>query len=138
MLRLQSMAKVLVVAAMMGTAGATMVEAQGRVAIELGEPYRWTPLHIAARDGDVERVRQLVQGGANLEATEQLNRTPLYIAAQFGQFEVVEYLISRGADVNARDKWGYSPLQRMALLREVRGMNRDAISALLRQHGGQD
>ncbi len=103
---------------------------------ELGEPYNWTLLHIAAREGTVEKARALLEQGADLEAREHIGRTPLHIAVMWGQLDMTAFLLERGADVNARDIWDVTPLRRLELLRESRGFEYDDIADLLRNHGG--
>ena len=105
---------------------------------ETAAPYFWTPLHSAARDGNLARIRALAEGGADLEAREHLGRTPLYIAAQWGRTDAVRLLIERGARVDARDRWGHTPLRRLALLREVRGQDFSEVAEILRAHGAQE
>ena len=74
----------------------------------------------AVRDGDLERVRQLVQedqedgtnwlveNGASLYTDGE---KPLHIACHYCHFPIIEYLVQQGANVNAsgRDK-GITPL----------------------------
>ncbi len=108
----------------------------GNTPRELGEPYHWTRLHIAAREGAVEDARALLDQGADLEAREHIGRTPLHIAVMWGQLDMAAFLLERGADVNARDIWDVTPLRRLELLRESRGFEYDDIAELLRSHGG--
>jgi ankyrin len=56
-----------------------------------------TPLHIAARMGNVDNVVLLLQHGANPDATTKDNYTPLHIAAKEGHEEVVSVLLDHGA-----------------------------------------
>jgi ankyrin repeat protein len=65
------------------------------------EAYNWlriSPLHEAARKGDVPEARRLLEAGADLTARdEHLRSTPLAWAAKFGQLEMVKFLLGRGA-----------------------------------------
>jgi ankyrin repeat protein len=65
------------------------------------EAHNWlriSPLHEAARKGDVREARKLVEAGADLAARdEHLRSTPLAWAAKFGQLEMVKFLLRRGA-----------------------------------------
>ena len=61
-----------------------------------------TALHHAARNGDLEIVKQLVNGGADVNATTDNNHFPLYCAAGHGHVETTRYLIENGADLQAR------------------------------------
>jgi ankyrin repeat protein len=59
---------------------------------------RITPLHEAARAGDLEKAKALLDAGADLTARdEHLRSTPLAWAAKFGQREMVTLLLERGA-----------------------------------------
>ncbi len=59
---------------------------------------RITPLHQAARHGDVRTARVLLDAGADLTARdEHLRSTPLAWAAKFGQMKMVKFLLKRGA-----------------------------------------
>ena len=57
-----------------------------------------TPLHQAARKGDVGEAKKLLEDGADLTARdEHLRSTPLAWAAKFGQLEMVKFLLKSGS-----------------------------------------
>jgi hypothetical protein len=59
---------------------------------------RISPLHEAARKGDVPEAKKLLESGADLTARdEHLRSTPLAWAAKFGQLEMVKVLLRHGA-----------------------------------------
>ena len=58
----------------------------------------WT----ACREGDLERVRQLIQGGQNVNIGDSYGDTPLILAAYNGHDQIVRELIRAGADVNGK------------------------------------
>jgi ankyrin repeat protein len=60
-----------------------------------------TPLHRAARIGDVAKIRSLIEDGADVNVKTSYGETPLFKAAQAGHREAVELLLASGADVNA-------------------------------------
>lgn len=63
-----------------------------------------TPLHEAARKGDVAAARQLIKSGADLRARdEHLNSTPLAWAAKFGRIKMVKFLLKKGAPKHLPD-----------------------------------
>lgn len=76
------------------TAGHTGEDAQG-------EGENWlhiSPLHEAARQGDLRKATKLLAAGADLAARdEHLRSTPLGWAARFGQLEMVKLLLRHGA-----------------------------------------
>ena len=61
-----------------------------------------TALHHAARNGDLEIVKQLVSNDADINATTDNNHFPLYCAAGHGHVETTQYLVDKGADLQAR------------------------------------
>ncbi len=79
-----------------------------------------TPLHEAARAGNLGFVRELVvKGVESLESTAVAgdpwnNRTPLLLAAKAGHDGIVLYLTNAGADVNAKDEYGQTALMLVA------------------------
>lgn len=61
----------------------------------------WTPLHTAARDGNLDEVRRLLAAGADPNFREAGdNTTPLHWAAASRQTEIVRALLDAGADVH--------------------------------------
>lgn len=74
-------------------------------------------LHIAADDGNLDKVKEMVEGGYDINAfDDSLSFTPLHHAVNSGHIEVVKYLLSVGADVNAHEeeKIGETPLGEVA------------------------
>lgn len=67
-------------------------------------------IHNAARNGNLNRVRELLDRGAPVNARGVDGRTPLHNAAFHGQANVVRELLGRGARVNPRNKNGVTPL----------------------------
>ena len=71
-------------------------------------------LHKAVKDGDADRVRELLDAGADVNVREsskdRLQYTPLHWAAYLGDREIAEILISRGADLDAEDPAYSTPL----------------------------
>jgi ankyrin repeat protein len=65
---------------------------------------RISPLHEAARKGDVREAKKLLEAGADLAARdEHLRSTPLAWAAKFGQLDMVKFLLGRGAPKSLPD-----------------------------------
>jgi hemoglobin len=85
-----------------------------------------TPLHMAARRGNLAVAQALLDAGAALEARDKKGETPLRRAVNCGHPEFVSLLLARGADVNTRDRQGRTPLQ---------AARRPELVALLREHG---
>jgi ankyrin repeat protein len=75
------------------------------------EPKRRMPaLHLAAADGDAERMAMLLSQGADVDARDGEGRTPLHYAAKSGKKEAVKVLLEACADINVKDDNGLSPL----------------------------
>jgi ankyrin repeat protein len=63
-----------------------------------------TPLHEAARKGDVKAAKKLLAAGADLTARDDhICSTPLAWAAKFGQIKMVKFLLNRGAPKSLPD-----------------------------------
>ena len=60
-------------------------------------------IHEAARDGNIEAVKQHLADGADVNARVNDGWTPMHFAIDYGRKEVAELLIAEGADVNAKD-----------------------------------
>lgn len=88
-----------------------------------------TALLKAARDGEVERVRDLIDGGVGLEHRSGDGATALIWAARSGHAHVVRELIARGASIDHQDNDGETALLMSALSGCV-----DAVRDLL-DHG---
>lgn len=58
---------------------------------------------IAARQGDIEGVRQLLAQGANIHAQDENGITALIAAAYRNDLAIIDLLIQAGADVNIQD-----------------------------------
>ncbi len=67
-----------------------------------------TTLINAARDGELELVREMIAAGADVNETNMYSETVLMKAAESGNAELVELLISEGADLYAEDLYGYT------------------------------
>ena len=91
-----------------------------------------SPIHDAARDGNIEAVKQHLAAGTDVNVKSGRNATtPLHLAANNSHKEIVELLIAEGADVNAKDAIGTTPLDAA-----IYGKNPETAD-LLRKHGGK-
>jgi ankyrin repeat protein len=117
----------------------------------------------AAREGNIEAVKQHIAAGADVNAKSKDGTTPLHKAALKGHKEIAELLIAKGADIEAKSRLGSTPLHlatwghtKIIELLIAKGadvnakantgftpldwaiMNRDTeIIDLLRKHGGK-
>ena len=67
-------------------------------------------IHDAARDGNIEAVKQHIAAGTDLNAKDNFGKTTLRLAAVGGHKEVAELLIAAGADMNAKADDSLTPL----------------------------
>jgi len=69
------------------------------------------PMHLAARQGQLESVKALLEAGANVNQRGAGDPvTPLMIATMNGHFDVAKYLVDQGADPNLAQSNGATPL----------------------------
>lgn len=83
-------------------------------------------LIVAARAGNVKRVKGLLDSGANVDARDNRGNTALIESAFFKYPDLVKLLLDRGADINARNNAGD-----MALTEAVRAGHQDVVDLLL-------
>lgn len=77
-----------------------------------------TPLHVAARRGNVDVVHLLLHHHACMSPKDVLGKTPLVVAADLGQKQVVQVLMEHGAVMdNTKEK---TLLQRATQKKTVR------------------
>lgn len=68
-----------------------------------------TPLHFAARTGQVYAAHKLLDHRADINSVDDRGRSPLYLAAERNDMEMVRMLIKHGADVNIADQLNRTP-----------------------------
>ena len=89
-------------------------------------------IYEAARDGNIEAVKQQLAAGTDVNAKDDSNITPLLWAIDKSHKEIVELLITKGADVNFKDIAGQTPLD------WAESGKFTEIADLLRKHGGKN
>ncbi|XP_055858103.1 ankyrin-2 isoform X2 [Episyrphus balteatus] len=67
-------------------------------------------LHLAAKDGYIDIVSELLRRGANVDNATKKGNTALHIASLAGQKEVIKLLIQYNANVNVQSLNGFTPL----------------------------
>ena len=90
----------------------------------------YSPLHLAAISGDLDKARKLLQRGkydVNMKASYIITVTALHLACTYGHIDMVRMLISEfKADVNIRDNIGNTPLHNAVIC-----VNEDIVLALI-------
>uniref|UniRef100_A0A8C3F9M0 Ankyrin 1 n=1 Tax=Chrysemys picta bellii TaxID=8478 RepID=A0A8C3F9M0_CHRPI len=74
----------------------------------------YTPLHIAAKQNQLEVASSLLQYGASANAESMQGVMPLHLAAQEGHADMAALLISKQANGNLGNKSGLTPLHLVA------------------------
>jgi ankyrin repeat protein len=74
----------------------------------------WTPLMIAAFNGNEKLTRLLVRCGASIHHKDKAGYVPLHWAAFNGFAKVVKLLLTDEANVDARSNFGWTPLLQAA------------------------
>jgi ankyrin repeat protein len=74
----------------------------------------WTPLMIAAFNGNEKLTRLLIKSGASIHHKDNAGYTPLHWASFNGFAKVVKLLLTDDADVNVRSNYGWTPLLQAA------------------------
>ncbi|RXM29339.1 Ankyrin-1 [Acipenser ruthenus] len=76
-----------------------------------GGKARETPLHIAARVKEGEKVAEmLLKSGADVNAEQENGETAMHIAARHGSLSMLQALIEEGGDLTCQSKAGENPL----------------------------
>ena len=58
----------------------------------------------AAKEGNIEAVKQALNDGADVDSKDEAGETSLNVTARKGHTGIAELLIAKGADVNAKEK----------------------------------
>ncbi|KAE8908231.1 hypothetical protein PF003_g7470 [Phytophthora fragariae] len=64
----------------------------------------------ATKQGDIEKLKQLVPELVRPDMEDYDLRTLLHVASAEGRLQIAKYLVACGANVNLLDRWGSSPL----------------------------
>ena len=69
-----------------------------------------TDLHVAAKQGNVKKVKRLLAQGIDVNALSSSGYTPLHVAAALDKRRVTKLLLLSGSKINARTSSGRTPL----------------------------
>ena len=113
-----------------GPAGSALGQGLGRETSAMSAPAD-TPLHRAARDGDLVLLRSLLRSGADANVRDAAGRTPLIEAAERGHLDSVRLLIAAGADLNVSQRGSGTALE------TAERAGHTELAAMLRQAGAR-
>ncbi|KAI8096612.1 ankyrin [Halteromyces radiatus] len=65
---------------------------------------------VAAGDGQLERVKELLENGMDANIRDDFGYTPIHAAVSYNQKEMLEYLLNHGGDINVEDLDKDTPL----------------------------
>jgi uncharacterized protein len=99
----------LVAASVPGPLGFALGQEPGRDTSAVSAPGD-TPLHRAAREGDLVLLRSLLGRGADANVRDAAGQSPLLEAVAAGRLAAVRLLLGSGANVNAVSSAGRTPL----------------------------
>jgi uncharacterized protein YegJ (DUF2314 family) len=103
-----------------------------------------TPVHQAAKYGQLETLRFLLERGGAVNAKSKQGVTPLHLAAGFGELKTVKFLLEKGAEVDPKEETGMTPImaaqaqnhQEIVEVLKKSGANADAIPPIADFGGG--
>lgn len=103
--------------------------------------YGWSPVTLAASQGDYQMIWSLVEAGAEFQNTNIRGWYPLHLAAAKGSTETLAYLISRGANIQQGTGDGLSALELAATdlqngAEKVRLLLREGLSPMFTDNRG--
>lgn len=75
----------------------------------------WSPLFLAAFNGNMELAKIFIELGANVNLKDIAGFTPVHWAAFNGHADVIKYLVTHNADINARSLRDCTPLMMAAM-----------------------
>ncbi|TGL34957.1 ankyrin repeat domain-containing protein [Leptospira koniambonensis] len=85
--------------------------------VDTRDPFtrNFTPLMIAAREGEVEIAEFLVRSGADINAKTRDGHTALMMAVYNRNLDIVKLLLKNGANVHIKSKQGHTAFSEASL-----------------------
>ena len=96
----------------------------------------YSPLHLAASNGDISTVKLLCKHNADVNSLTDKKFTPLHLSSGNGNIEVVDYLIKNGANPKAITGYGSSILHYAA--GATGDSHFDLVKHLIKKYGAME
>lgn len=80
----------------------------------------YTGLHLAAHEGDLDRLVELLNNESDIEVRDGSGRTPLHVAAFASHDAIVERLAIAGADLDVLDSMAYDIVTIAAVANDIK------------------
>ncbi|HXD73023.1 MAG TPA: ankyrin repeat domain-containing protein [Vicinamibacterales bacterium] len=93
-----------------GFEGRTPVRDDAKQKVEEFASGWLTPLHLAAREGDVASAKLLIAAGADVNAVAGDGKDALGLAIFNGNYDLASFLVDSNSGVNKADTQGFTPL----------------------------
>lgn len=81
-------------------------------------------LHIAAKLGQLKRVKKLLSRGADVNGSMINGSTALHMAAKYGHLKIMEFLLKNGANVRSvclgKNEYGFTPLHFACIKKHIK------------------
>jgi hypothetical protein len=84
------------------------------VDLEVRDDRNWTPLMVAAFNGNFEFSKLLIQCGSHISAKDTNGYSALHWAAYNGHVEIIKLLIEKETDPNQKSQYGWTALMQAA------------------------
>lgn len=80
-----------------------LLDSCSEISVNQSDSNWFSPLHIAAINGNFHIVKFLLLKNANVNSVNRDRQTPLHLAAQYGYCEIINLLLENGANINTFD-----------------------------------
>jgi hypothetical protein len=84
------------------------------VDLEVRDDRNWTPLMVAAFNGNLQFAQLLIKCGARVNTRDKNGYTPLHWAAYNGHVDLVKMMIEKGAEPDTPSQFGWTALMQAA------------------------
>ena len=69
--------------------------AEGRDLLEIADQYDNLPIHVAAKEGNLESIQVLIEAGSSIDRKNEDEQAPIHLAAIHGRVDIVQELLKK-------------------------------------------